>query len=93
MIGQLLAMKFVGKKKWTTSIVYWILAMVTWIFVILIAKFIYPKMSWQQSIKVWLIGFVIDIIILAVLWTVFFEAYFATWFGGLWPFGDLLGFL
>lgn len=90
-IGQILSMKYVGKKRWETAILYGIMAWVLWIFVIIFARYAYPKMPWVSAIKVWIVGFVINLIILLVLWSVLLSS-FITLPQAMWPFSSLFGF-
>ena len=93
MIGQLLSMRYVGKKKWSMAFFCMVLTWFLSVFVILVYRYAYPKMKWPMAIKVFVIGFVIDIAIVLALWSLLFASYFAYWYNALAPAGSLLGII
>jgi len=81
MIGTLISMKYIGKKSWSQSLVFWLVYIVATailssivnlgiilgaVVFILLAKYWY-KMDWFLGIKTFAVAFVIDIIIAVVL--------------------------
>ena len=89
MIGTLLSVKFIGKRSWMQSIIFWAVALVAGIIATSAVTFILPTFAlagtvvgiaivlillhywynfpWNKAIVIWVVAFVIDIIIAAIL--------------------------
>jgi chromate transport protein ChrA len=83
MIGSALAMHYYGKKNWTKSLIFWAAMLVGGLILAAVLKtggsviigaamFIYAahswyKFSWTNSVVIYAISFVLDVVILMVL--------------------------